>query len=321
MSRLIISALIYFFSTLSYADILGTVPTVDEGRVRFVLDLRSDLWLRPAQDKLEPVRIYDNALKVPIYSYGEWSSSFKAEFDGLSFGRTDLRIGPDQVTLGSSLRTQSAGIALRRQLASESSLSAFVSYRSASDEPFKHSRDQWTEVSFLYFSEKRDGFQWVALSNQSHNRGFYNGQWFPFVGIRIDANSEFSYSVGLPFVRLAWNLNSGLATTIVATPTGINGTITKKTNHKFLAVSHFGLAAYSYLHTNRSDPDQRAFYEEKYADIGFKYNLSPDTDMSWSIGGSIDRFVYSGKTVFQADSDRNRLTNDFYSRFIVEFHL
>lgn len=311
-----------FATSLAKAAALGTIPTVDQGRPRFIIDTRTDLWLRPSQDKLEPVRIYENEFKVPLYRNQDWVASFNAQFDGLSFGRTDLRVGHEQVTLGTSLRSQSAGFGLRHQLDINSSLSGFVSYRSASDEPFKNPRDQWLEISFLYFSSKSEsGLQWILLSNQSHNRGFNNGQWFPFIGVQIDVDPEFSYSVGLPFLRLAWKKPLGFAAVITATPTGASGVISQRISENFLALSHFGVAVHSFLHSKRTLSEDRAFYEEKYADLGFKYFLSKDTDISLAVGGSFDRYVYGGKTAFKADSSKNRLTNDFYGRLVLDFHL
>lgn len=220
------------------------------------------------------------------------------------------------------MRNERVGLGLRHISTSDSSISAFVSLNSASDEPFKNSRDQWTEISVLYFSPMNEnGFQWVALSNQSQNRGFYNGQWFPFLGVHINHSSEFSYSVGLPFVRLIWKKASGLNTTLIATPTGLNITASHQITERYLALAHMGVAVYSFLHTNRVEFDERAFYEEKYADLGFKYILSEDTSIGMTLGGSVDRYVYSGEVAFQADTPRNHLTNDFYSRLILEFNL
>lgn len=300
---------------------LGMIPTVDKHNLRLIIEGRTDLWTSAYRYKEAPLRLHEVRFRARLINSEFWSASAHVGAESLSSGRTDLTVGRNPVFIGSDLRSQSAGFGVKRTASDASSFSVFAAYNSSSDEPYKNTRDIWTEVSMFYEFAPQDTLQWVIAANSSKNRGFLNDQIVPFVGVHYKPGSNFSATIGFPFARFIWSNEDFWTTSVYLTPVGIHGEMAHMSLPYLSWRMKAGLSSRSYLHVNRIDDQMRLIFEEKYLEGGFKSKVSDQTFVTFSIGTSFDRALYEAKSVFYAEGSKTDLNKDLYGVIQMEFEL
>lgn len=282
---------------------------------------RSDLWTSPMVDKRTPVRIYDASAVAPFFRNKNWIASVKLDTEGVSSGRPDLVVGRNRVLIGSDLRMQEYGVYAQRRGEDDSRFSFSAAYDSASDEPFKSARDRWTEFQAVYVTKvNSDDYQWIFATNYSKNRGFLNNRLIPMIGVNYRPLPGLDLTLGFPFARFIWK-DDLYDLNFLATPAGFSFVGSKTINPTVTGRLRAGLANRAYLHENRIEDDMRLFFQETYADGGFRTRLTSTTTIEILLGASIDRSFYEAKQVYQPVGNRTTLPADFYGRIRMEFSL
>jgi hypothetical protein len=300
---------------------LGMIPTIDKNNLRLIVEGRTDLWTSIYRDKETPLRLHELKIRAPLITSESWSASAHAGSESLSSGRADLTVGNDPVFIGSDLRSHSAGFGIKRIAADTSAISIFAAYCSAGDQPYRDTRDIWTEVTVFYEFAPKDTLQWVVAVNNSKNRGFYNDQVIPFLGVHYKPTSNFSATFGFPYARFTWSNEGSRATSLYLTPVGVHSEMTNTISHDIDWRIKAGLSSRSYLHINRLDDRMRLIYEEKYLEGGIRTKVSEQTFMHFSFGASFDRSFYEAKSVFSAEGPKTNVNQDLYGTIKMEFEL
>lgn len=308
-----------FWVRSTLADPLGTLPVVEAEQLRFIFEGRSDLWLSPYEDKESPIRIYSFKLRFPFLKFENFSTIFSMQSEEISLGRGDLLLGPNEVPIGSSLRAQQVGLGVAYEGSDKSSLTFFGSYASSSDEPYGHGRDIWPELTATYFSSYRGNWRAIFLANYSENRGFMNNQFLPAPGFGYKLNESFEVMFGYPFLRFRWTPNLEWRHLTAISPVGLKFESDYFYSDSLLLMAELGISTRSYLHSSRADDVDRAIYEEKFLNIGFKRILSPKTYVGFKFGGSFDRKVYQSTTVFNSMGAVHSLPDDLTGSLLLEF--
>lgn len=306
-------------SEASSARPLGEFPAVEIGNPRIEVELLSDLWTSPYQNKENPQRLYQAEIKIPLYRSEAWKSSLNFEGEGQSLGRPDLAIGQHQILLGQDLRSQSVGFAVDKTNEDKSSIGFFISYESASDEPFQAQRDISKDFTLIYVSKLHGAWQWLTGVDQSKNRGFRNGELIPFVGFIYQTEKNFRMTAGFPFLRLDWVGNNDWGANFTAGKVGLHGELIFYAWPDISLHARSGISNRSYSHKNRVEDERRLFYEDKYLDIGFRKQLSEKTNFGIQVGHAFDRKVFEGEQVFDPIGPVVEINADLYGGIQMEY--
>lgn len=310
-----------FLSLLTEAAPLGMIPQVQEGPARIEIEYLTDLWTSPNENKENPVRLYNLNLKVPIVASKKWTGSFHADLEGYDLGRPDLTIGKDEVRVGSDLRAQSLGFGLSHHPSDGHWINYFGSYRSASDEPYLAGRDTWVEHSLIYALKPKGAYQWVMGLNYSKNRGYWNGEVLPILGVSYKPYTDLSIVMGFPFFYIDMNIKNYIRAQLTLTPVGLNTEFSHKIKDDLSVRLRSGIATRSYLHYNRTEDDKRFFVNSKYIDISFRRALSEKTQYGLALGYSFDREFYEGEQAFRPQGSRSTIDPDLTGGFVMEILL
>lgn len=307
--------------TVVSAEPLGMIPRVQEGDPRLVLEVLSDLWVSPDQNKASPIRTYDARMNLPYVKTENWIASVDLKTSAYSIGEPDLIVGKEAIRIGSDLRSQSVGLGLGHRAGDGSWLNVFANYNSASDEPFKSARDSWAGGSVVYGFTPEDSAQWLLGFDYSRNRGWLNDQAIPIVGRQFQLDPNFIVAVGFPFFYAALDIEHYLSIHLTVTPVGAHGEFIHDVDDKLSVRLRGGLATRSYLHTSRIHEDDRLFINSNYVATAFRRVLSERTSFGFELGYSFRRKLYEGQQVFRPVGVTRQIANDFTGGFVMEFKL
>lgn len=313
--------LVLFGGFAASAEPLGAIPRVQEGDPRLVFELLSDLWVNPDQNKESPIRIYDARMILPYLKTEQWQASIDLKASACSIGEPDLVVGKDAIRIGSDLRSQSVGLGLGHRGNDGSWLNVFANYNSASDEPFKSSRDSWAGGSAVYGFASEGNEQWLLGVDYSRNRGWLNDHAIPLVGRQFQLAPDFVVAVGFPFFYAAVDIVHYLSVHLTVTPVGVHGEFIHDVNDKLSLRIRGGLATRSYLHTARVHEDDRLFINSNYVATAFRRVLSERTSFGFELGYSFRRKLYEGQQVFRPVGVTRQIANDLTGGFVMEFKL
>lgn len=308
-------------SLLTEAAPLGMIPQVQEGPARIEIEYLTDLWTSPNENKENSVRLYNLNFKVPMIASEKWTASFHADLEGYDLGRPDITIGDDNVRVGSDLRAQSLGFGFSHHPGDGRWINYFGSYRSSSDEPYLASRDTWIEHSLIYAFKPTGFYQWVTGFNSSQNRGYWNGQVIPILGVSYRPYSDLSIVMGFPFFYIDMNIKNYIRAQLTMTPVGLNTEFSHKVRDDLSIRLRSGLATRSYLHHNRVEDEKRFFVNSKYIDLSFSRVLSEKTRYGLALGYSFDRQFYEGEQAFRPQGARSTIGPDLTGGFVMEILL
>lgn len=321
-SSLALLLVVAVISTVSQKEVqarpLATFPTVEEGDTRVRFDFTSDIWNSPYQNKEMPQRIYELQLKVPFIKNENFKTSFTIDGEGRSVGRPDLVVGHDRILIGPDLRSQSVGFAFDYKDPDKSSMAFYISYDSASDEPYRNKRDISVATTALYTSKPYGHWRWILGMNQNENRGYQNGQAIPVIGLVYQPDASLRISFGYPFLRINWEFFQDNYMKLTAMPAGIRDEFI---HYIWPDISLFAAATVSnrsYEHFNRTDEDLRLIFEEKSIEAGFRISVSTSTVFGLTAGYGFDRRIFEGKQVFMPIGPVERINPDSYAGVSLE---
>lgn len=320
MSRFLLLALILGLSGVSYSAPLGTIPTIEEGNLRLITDFRSDLWTSPYRFKSAPLRFIDGKFRIPVLKKDSWTASVAFESERFSLGRADVTLGSQKVFVAQDLRSESIGFGVSKSFENGDSVSFFNSWATASDSPFS-TRNSWAESTWIYRTRRVDDHRWVIGLNQSNNRGILNGKPFVYAGMVYDNEDDFSMSVGFPFFSATWGNSETWRKTFVLTYFGSRLEAEKNLEDGFVFKTAAWFSVRSFLHDDRTNTDERLYYQEICIEPSIKKALSDRTNMVFGVGYSFDRRLYETRTIYRPNNKTTQIENDAYTRFGLEFIL
>lgn len=304
------------------ARILGMVPTLETRGLRLLFTTRSDLWMKPDQDKPSPVRVSGLDLRIPILRGDQGLVSAEIHNETLRLAKAGLAVGENPELVGSSLTSRAVGVGASYRTSERLETSIFASYESASDEPFRDDRDHWLELSMVAYLRATDTRTWVVALNASNNRGFRNREVVPYVGIRQQFSPSFQATYGFPFLFLNWGGDSELSgTSLTLTPVGVHLESLHQVAEAVGVGVSGGLANRAYLNSNRLDDDTRVIYQETFLEAAGRLQAAGGVQIGLVFGASFDRMAYQAKQVFDPIGARSTLPSDVYGGFRMEFEL
>lgn len=311
-----------FAATPSEARVIGLVPTIESRGLRLLVSTRSDLWTKPDQDKDAPVRVYGLDLRIPVLQGEKGAVSAQIHNEALHPAKTGLTVGETPELIGTNLTSRSIGFGASYQPNENLETSIFASHESASDEPFRDIRDKWVEASAIAAIRVSETRHWVLAVNSSNNRGFRNGELVPYVGVRQMFSPTFEATFGFPFLFLRWGQTSELSgTQVTLTPVGVHLESLHQVGENVGIGVNGGLAARSYLNTNRTDDDTRVIYQETFFEAAGRLQASEGVQIGLVLGGSFNRTMYQARQVFHPIGSRTTMPSDVYGGFRMEFEL
>jgi hypothetical protein len=312
---------VFFPSGLVHASPLGTLPSVISGKTQAQLLLRSDIWAQPLRAKKTPLRRTDGSLQVPLFQNDSWTLSGGIVSESLSLSRTDLVVGEDQIQVGTDLQYQGVNLGVEHRSRDRSWSQAFVTYESASDHPFVSSRDVNLDVFAFHAFHWKSRF-WVLGMDLSDNRGYFNGQPLPLFGMIYQPNAHTEITFGFPFFRLnaqgkdaKWNFLA------FVTPSTALFNAHRRLNENFQIFMGASLRAWSYMHSKRTNDENRLFFQETALEGGIRYPLSSRVFMINSLGTSFHRKIYEAKRVYSRSGAQQDLNADEFVALKLEFTL
>lgn len=299
---------------------LGLLPKVDEGKPRIEIEYLTDLWTSN-QNKEDDLRFSEVRFKFPFSQFDLWKISLGMHAESFSAGRPDLTVGKEPVRVGPDLRSLGAGLGVSKQDWDGSWFNYFGSYNSASDEPFSDSRDAWGEHTLVYAFAPEGSRQWYLGFNQSHNRGYLNGVPIPVFGALYRPYSDLAILVGVPFLHFELNIQKYLVTKLTMTPVGLAGELSYQARDDLSVRWRAGVASWSFLHSQRTEPESRLFVEQKYFDFSFRRALSETTSFGLALGYSFDRRIYEAEQIYRGVGGITKIKPDITGGFVMDFHL
>ncbi|WP_413585939.1 hypothetical protein [Bdellovibrio sp. HCB274] len=314
-------SVIFFYELSAVARPLGTIPEVHQQNLLMLFDFRSDLWTSPYSYKDSPIRITSGEARVPLYTGDTWAVSAAAYTESLNLGRTDFELGTKDIFIGNSLRQEFVGIGARKTFDSGSTVSGFFAYATASDDPWGSGKDKYTYAAVIYRSRLIENHNWIFGIDQSQNRGFKNGDPFPYLGITYHLKDEMQISFGFPYFRMMWKFAEDWTGNASVTPFGARIAADKKINTGTAVGALTALTVRSYLFHERLEDADRLFYQEIMGEVYLSRDLSEATRVIFALGGSADRKLYESERIYEPNSQVTSIKSDFYGRLALEFRL
>ncbi|WP_413583110.1 hypothetical protein [Bdellovibrio sp. HCB288] len=282
---------------------------------------RSDLWTSPYTYKDSPVRISGGEVQIPLYTGDTWAASAAVYSESLNLGRTDFDLGTKDIFIGNALRQEFIGAGARKTFSNGDNISGFIASATASDDPWGSDRDKYIYAALIYRTRLIDNYNWIFGIDQSENRGFLNGEPFPYLGITYHLDNDMEITVGLPFFRMKWKFADDWKGMASVTPFGFNVSADKEVTHNTDVGGVVALNVRSYLFHERTEDDDRLFYQEIMAEAYLARELTEATRVIFALGGSADRKLYESEKIYSPNSHVTSIKSDFYGRLAVEFRL
>lgn len=319
---LLIVVLGSFLGTSVYAaKTMTSFPSLLDESIHLRFDTRGDLWFPGSSEKDTPIHLTNVGLFFPLYNSEYFKISLNIESETLGLGRPDFQLGDENIYVSGSLRSAQTGVLFQYTDPSKSKWMAYVAGASSSDEPKDTKDSRWQEVDLAYWSAPEQGRRWLLGVNHSHNRGFLNDKVFVYIGLMEKKSDELTVSYGLPFVKFNWKKSGDYEREFRWTPTQMYFVGEKDLEDQFRWRYLAEVFVKSYLHTNRTDMQDRLFYRELHFESGLERELSKENTVYFAAGYSMDRRVYEGKNLYYRGPKTLDLDNDLYLRFILEFLL
>lgn len=287
----------------------------------FIFGWESDLFIEPLETKGATFKSYQIDLDYPVINASEWKPLVLIKAESTSIAQPGLTVGNDRVLINKAMLYRAAGLGLVKTMNDQGYLKFVALYESASDDPFINQRDKHLDLNFQYISALRNDGQWVVMISHTKNRGYLNNKTIPLVGYRFIFNQEISTALGFGFFELQWHPTPADSVVFAAEPVGYTLNYTKKLPLNLLWINEAGLAAKSFLHSERVDDDMRLFLEQKYMKTGFELGLSEKSHLGVDFGFVYDRKLYEAKQVFLPIGQEKLFAQEWYGGFIWRFQL
>ncbi len=320
LKTIVFLSLILFLSpNILFAQIGGPPPTK---KARLVFDYITDtLMLNSPRQINGGQRVGFADLDLNIIKNKKYILTLSAAIESLNTGLNDLEIGESNTLVNNFLTNQSFEISGTKFINDKGkSTSIIVNYGSASDNPFGRQQDSAINLTALYSFERQSKSQWSILANFSNNRAFLNNIPLPSFLYLYMPTRYFTATMGFPFVSFRWMDFKSYVYSVFLTPSGAGFDLAWRIFGPAMFYTKFRYMVQTFMHENRIKEEDRLFYEDKKLEFGINSFLSKTLKASIGLGYSFDRKVYEGESIFNIESARKNLSEDFYLRTNLTFN-
>jgi len=300
-------------SSSAHADLMTAVMGGDNSTARLDLDYQSDLLLYPNKrsSDQEPLQFLNVHAFFAPYKTEEWSVFTELKDNSLYTGLHTGIVGNEMIAAPEYLYDQSVSVAALKKSADGSFTSASLELGSASDKPFKNSRDTALSGNLIFGRPPTAMSQWIFIVNYSNNRGYLNNVPIPSFAYIYHPDKKFLAVWGFPFASFTWTEPDVSVYKITLFPTALSAEASFQLQQPFSVYSKVDYRTHSYLNADRVNDSDRLFFEEKRLEVGLRTVLSKNFSIDIFGAFTFDRNLYEAQTLFKAEGPTNRIENDY----------
>lgn len=302
------------FSLMANANPLGMIFSRSDSRVRLELEHRADGQM--LDDKKETIdQPYQNSsgkINVNFYRTENTTWFFSGTADYVEMGRSPLFVGLNNAEIVGDPQEYSLGLGFRKQYDDQRVLLAALDYGSASDRPFKDSRNTAIGFNVAYAFQPSQNSQWLLFVSYSNNRVFLNNVPLPSFAYIYKFSGKFSVTLGIPFVFTNYFNFPKSTFNMFLTPGSVGYDWGVGIVGPMQFYNSFAYKVKSFMHHNRLRDEDRLFIEDKTIEVGLRSPVAKYLSLSLSSGLSFDRYFYEGEGVFDEIGQKQKLAKDIY---------
>ena len=287
----------------------------------FIFGWQSDLFTDPLETKGTAFKAYQIDLSYPLINLFEWKPLVLVKAESTSIAQPGLTVGNERILINKALLNRGVGLGLLKSMDDDSYLKFVAIYESASDDPYINHRDTDVDINFQYISSLRDDSQWILIISSTKNRGYLNNKTIAQIGYRYIFNQEVNTTLGLGFFETQWKPTLTDSVIFLVEPVGYSLNYSKKLPLDLLWINEIGLAAKSFLHSERIEDDMRLFLEYKYMKSGFELDITEKSRLGVDFGIVYDRTLYEAKQIFLPIGREKIFASEWYGSFVWRFAL
>jgi hypothetical protein len=132
---------------------------------------------------------------------------------------------------------------------------------------------------------------------------------------------DYTATFGFPFLHLSWHSNESWSKDLRLTLFGGKFLMRHPLKDDFEFITFAEYTYRSYCYSDRTDDEDRLFYQEAAVEVALKKNLTVTTGVIFSLGYSFDRHVFENEDVYAPNTAKTSIEPDFYGRIHLEFRL
>ena len=171
-----------------------------------------------------------------------------------------------------------------------------VMFGSASDKPFKDSSVNTLGITARYSFESYPLSKWIILLNYSNNRPFLNNIPIPGVVYSYHPKEHLRIIVGVPLAAIEWRISEHWHYSLLAFfPFSLKTTLGYRVLPFGQLLVGLDYAQQNYIEHGRSNPDERLFFRETRAFLGFRSPISRKIFAEIETGYSYNRLTFSAQ--------------------------
>lgn len=256
----------------------------------------------------------------------------KLHFSNLALGHT-FKEGKGALTLGgryqklnlSGANTQlndyaniQGSLGYRRMMDNGHFWFLSASYGSASDRPFKNSKDGTLGLNYI----QRFSPRWYGVLNYSNNRTFLNNIPLPGFFWVKEMSREKALIIGFPFIYWMEPLSAHWTFRYIGLMPWNHRLRLLYTKYKFLRpYIAFEQAPLSYFRHDREDIEDRFFWFERRLALGLEGGLSKNLRFDVMSGLAFDRQLYEAENFNESKKFLQNLENGYFVGFNLKYSL
>jgi hypothetical protein len=203
------------------------------------------------------------------------------------------------------------GGSYRHYFSNDKSLGIMSSFGSSSDKPFKNGSDGTILVNSSYQLNSK----WVLLANYSNNRPFLNNVPLPgFIYVR-EQSRESSVILGFPFIYILKPFYEGRFSIKYLGILPYNHKIRVLYNNFSHLKPYLGFeqGALVFFESDRISKNQRTFWFERKAMMGFEKSFGPVLKIDGQLGNSFDREYFNARSFNRRHSEIRKIHDGIYA--------
>lgn len=213
---------------------------------------------------------------------------------------------------------QQANLSLRHRLKDDKFWFSSLSYGSASDRPFKDSRDNTLTINYI----QKVNSKWFIAANYSNNRTFLNNIPLPgFIYVK-EMSREKSLVIGFPFVFILTPLAEHWSLRYLGFIPWTHRLRFLYTKAPFIKpYIGFEQAPQNYFRAGREDADDRFFWFERKIVTGIEGGLNRSLKFDLGGGLAFDRQFFEARNFSQSKDFLINAENAYFVTFNFRYNL
>jgi hypothetical protein len=233
------------------------------------------------------------AISTPVWSHRDESLSMSANAGSIAFDETNT-FRRSTIRTPKELQRVELGAQYTRKLAGQRSLGFRTSIGSASDKVLYGANEMIFSLNASYSKPGKGDNHWIYTVFLSNNNPLAN--YVPIPGfIYLYKKQNFTGMFGLPFLSMQWTPVKPVVLSMSYFITNLNTEAAYGFNDHVQLFSGFSISQQMFLRKDRTELQQRLFYNEKRVFIGLRSPLSKILSGDVQFGNSFDRKLEEGR--------------------------